>query len=128
MPRKTTTWAAIALASALIATGPAAGAQTTSTGSPGCASTDTACRLDGLEQRLDYLIDLMERQRPDRPGRPGTSRSIEIPVNQSCGYAVDGCSTLAARLCTQGGFARGVPTSTTPSAFGTTLNRATCMD
>ncbi|CAN5191759.1 hypothetical protein BH10PSE1_BH10PSE1_04600 [soil metagenome] len=130
MPKRTLTWGLIAVAAASLLTSPVAIASQSDRVSPStCQSTDTACRLDGLERRLDYLIDLMERQRPERPGRSGAGRTVDIPVNQSCGWGVDGCSVLAARLCSQGGFGRGVPLETQADPFnGPTLKRATCMD
>jgi hypothetical protein len=91
-----------------------------------CLSSDTACRLTRLENRVDYLIDLMERQ--DRLGRRGQDRTLDIPVDQACGIAADGCSTLATRLCTEAGFAHGIPTRTTRDVFDVTLTRITCMD
>ncbi|WGM47807.1 hypothetical protein KOAAANKH_02692 [Brevundimonas sp. NIBR10] len=128
MPNRTIHWGLITLIAATLAAGSGALAQD-GPRSGGCAPSDTACRLDGLERRLDYLIDLMERQRPDRQGGGRFGRAIDIPVNRSCGGGSDGCSTLAARLCSQGGFARGVPAETILGTFGdTTLVRATCMD
>ena len=129
MIKRATTWGLLALSAGVLLSAPAAVAQNRP-GPNRCRPTDTICRLDGLEARLDYLIEMMERQRnSDRPGRQSYGRSIDIPVSQSCGSGADACSSLAARLCSQGGFARGVPAETTANAFGgMTLNRATCMD
>lgn len=126
MTSRTVTLGMIALTAAGLLIGPAA-AQNPFSSHPSCLDNDTACRLDGLERRLDYLIDLLER-RSDGPGRPIQTRSVEMPVERLCPPTTDGCSVLAAQLCARGGFPRGVPAQTTQASWGHTLNRATCMD
>lgn len=127
--RQTTRSLIVLLAAASLLTGTAATArQSDPFSGSACQSADTACRLDGVERRLDYLIDLMER-RPERSGGGREGRSVDIPVNQGCTWSIDGCSVLAARLCSQGGFARGVPLETEIDTLrGPQLKRATCMD
>ncbi len=94
-----------------------------------CPQDDTACLLASIDRKLDRLIELMERdQRRSRwdDDRDGDSSRIDVPVNQNCdGYD---CSGLAARICQNGGFTRGVPKEVQSGVWNAILLSATCMD
>ena len=86
-----------------------------------CYSSDTACRIAELEERVAWL----ERQL-ERGGRGGGNRGATLATNQSCTF--DSCEALARRACETAGFARGVPSQVDSSTSWPTLKEATCYD
>ncbi|MGQ2989944.1 MAG: hypothetical protein ACT6RD_08015 [Brevundimonas sp.] len=89
-----------------------------------CGREDWSCRLDRLERRVAELEEQLDRAGDRGGGRRG--RSVDMTVEQDCIF--DSCSAIATRLCTDGGFARGVPIEMRQNGSWQRLVRATCLD
>lgn len=89
-----------------------------------CGPQDWSCRIDRLERRVAELEDQLDRAEDRGGGRRG--RSVDMTVEQDCIF--DSCSAIATRLCTDGGFTRGVPVEMRQNGSWQRLLRATCLD
>lgn len=94
-----------------------------STPSGRCGSQDWTCRIDLLERRVALLERELERG-GDRGGR--RSQSTEMTVDRDCIF--DSCPSMASKLCTDAGFARGLPVEVRQNGSWQRLVRAACMD
>ena len=68
-----------------------------------CARTDTLCRLDRIEARLDLILDRLE----DHRGGDAASTDISVAANERCDAGA--CISRARSVCQQAGLQGGVP-------------------
>lgn len=90
-----------------------------------CGPNDWTCRIDMLERRVADLEHQLERD-GGRGGGGRRGRSVDMTVEQDCIF--DSCSGIATKLCTDAGFARGVPIQMRQNGSWQRLVRATCLD
>lgn len=88
-----------------------------------CGPQDWTCRIDVLERRVVDLERQLDRD-ADRGGR--RSQSVDMTVDRDCIF--DSCVVMAAKLCADAGFARGVPIEVRPNGSWQRLVRASCVD